>query len=174
MISPLGNVVTHHRTDLAASEKRTAPSCAARGGLQIARLADTREAQLLARENEDRAVAKKVAELATRRGRQSLGRAGEVAKSHQRALRAVSEGVPRDVRRIGRARHVFRLFDEAGDGAIDVADLAPLLRAVGVPCSDAEVLVIGASMDADGSGSIDWAEVMLEMTWRIRIASLTR
>ena len=47
---------------------------------------------------------------------------------------------------------------QAGTGAIDVSDLALLLRASSVSCSPAEVLIVAISIDRDGSGSIDWAE----------------
>ena len=47
---------------------------------------------------------------------------------------------------------------QAGTGAVDVSDLALLLRASSVSCSPAEVLIVAISIDRDGSGSIDWAE----------------
>ena len=74
---------------------------------------DMQERQLLVRETEQRAESKRALELRTRRGIGELERAARVARSHHRVLAAVSDGVPASQSKLARARHIFRLFDEA-------------------------------------------------------------
>eukprot|EP01070_Trichotokara_eunicae_P008135 Trichotokara_eunicae@DN5648_c0_g1_i3.p1 len=65
-------------------------------------------------------------------------------------------------------RHAFTLFDSDGNGTIDAADLAKLLRSMGEAPSDDEITELVHFIDADGSGEIDFEEFMTIMSTRIK------
>jgi calmodulin len=68
---------------------------------------------------------------------------------------------------IAEARNAFNLFDQNGDGAITMNELASVLQALGEDASPAEVADLMASADADQNGDIDFPEFLSLMArWK--------
>eukprot|EP00042_Codosiga_hollandica_P032100 m.200086 g.200086 ORF g.200086 m.200086 type:complete len:147 (+) comp53812_c0_seq1:113-553(+) len=60
-------------------------------------------------------------------------------------------------------KEAFALFDKKGQGVIDVASLAFVMRAIGLDPSDAELHNMITEVDGSGKGAVDFAEFMKMM-----------
>jgi len=59
------------------------------------------------------------------------------------------------VERLDEIHRTFALFDRDGDGRISADELGEVLRALGQPVTDAELRAMIATVDLDGSGTIE-------------------
>merc|ERR1712187_779645 len=66
--------------------------------------------------------------------------------------------------RLEELRGVFELFDADGNGSLDSTELGMGMRAVGFHLGETEIKAMINTVDADGSGCIEWPEFLFLMS----------
>merc|ERR1711916_281979 len=79
--------------------------------------------------------------------------------------RAIARGFPTfNTREVNDFIRQFQLFDTSGDGSIDTDELRQMMDNLGMDVDDALLLEIIAEVDADNSGTIEFAEFLQLMS----------
>merc|ERR1712072_1095380 len=76
------------------------------------------------------------------------------------------------MRQVDEFRESFELFDTSGDGSIDSAELAHLMRAFGQDLDEHELQEMIDEVDDDGSGEIEFDEFVHMIVLRIERAMM--
>merc|ERR1719353_1645422 len=71
---------------------------------------------------------------------------------------------------IAEFKEAFSLFDKDGDGTITTKELGTVMRSLGQNPTEAELQDMINEVDADGSGTIDFPEVLLSAASLVRRA----
>merc|ERR1712187_44861 len=69
--------------------------------------------------------------------------------------------------RLEELRGVFELFDADGNGSLDSTELGMVMRAIGLHVGEKEIKAMINSVDADGSGCIEWPEFLFLMSKKV-------
>ncbi|NWV03593.1 CALMS protein, partial [Ptilonorhynchus violaceus] len=72
--------------------------------------------------------------------------------------------------KIAEFKEAFSLFDRDGDGSISTKELGTVMRSLGQNPSEAELRDMVAEVDADGGGTVDFAEFLSLMARKMREA----
>ncbi|KAI9295191.1 calmodulin [Neoconidiobolus thromboides FSU 785] len=67
-------------------------------------------------------------------------------------------------------REAFNLFDKDGDGCITVKELGTVMRSLGQNPTEAELQALVDEIDADGNGTVDFAEFLTLMARNLKNA----
>ncbi|NWS31296.1 CALMS protein, partial [Phainopepla nitens] len=70
--------------------------------------------------------------------------------------------------KIAEFKEAFSLFDRDGDGCITTKELGTVMRSLGQNPTEAELQDMVGEVDADGSGTIDFAEFLSLMARKMR------
>ena len=65
-------------------------------------------------------------------------------------------------------KDAFSLFDRDGDGTITTSELGTVMRSLGQTVTDADLREMINEVDADGSGTLDFAEFVTMMARKMR------
>merc|ERR1712233_104878 len=71
---------------------------------------------------------------------------------------------------IAEFKEAFSLFDKDGDGTITTKELGTVMRSLGQTPTEAELQDMINEVDADGSGTIDFAEFLSLMSKKMKDA----
>jgi len=69
--------------------------------------------------------------------------------------------------RLKELKEVFEMFDADGNGSLDSSELVEIMRAVGLSTTETECQAMINSVDADGSGCIEWDEFLFLMSKKV-------
>ncbi len=82
------------------------------------------------------------------------------------------EGKMEDAELVAEFREAFDMFDRDGEGTIGRAEFTAMMRTLGLELSDAELETLWEKVDMDGSGEIEFDEML--QTLKKNLAPLSR
>eukprot|EP00437_Effrenium_voratum_P062248 CAMPEP_0181509144 /NCGR_PEP_ID=MMETSP1110-20121109/60177_1 /TAXON_ID=174948 /ORGANISM="Symbiodinium sp., Strain CCMP421" /LENGTH=185 /DNA_ID=CAMNT_0023638661 /DNA_START=36 /DNA_END=590 /DNA_ORIENTATION=- len=90
---------------------------------------------------------------------------GSLSKRHQRLTLDPDKFAGKSRRgftpeQVAECRELFQIFDKNGDGEIDRAEFLPMMKALGLNLSVAELEMFFSRMDSDASGTLEFEELV--------------